>query len=182
MGRPTNSRWTDVRSEQLKTLYAQGLSGAKIAAEMDCGFTRNAIIGRIHRLGLELRGGQPKRLKMEKAPRIQKSRQRYSPESRRVLTIFESAEIIKLRCVEIVSRGLSLMDLEPSDCRYPFGGDDGNSITFCGHPQLKGSSYCAPHFALTRDKPRAEVSEGERQRRRLHFIKLGGNPAREVMA
>jgi len=47
---------------------------------------------------------------------------------------------------------LSLVDLDGRDCRYPYGGDkDGEAIAFCGHPRLAGSSYCAPHFHLTRD-------------------------------
>jgi GcrA cell cycle regulator len=36
------------------------------------------------------------------------------------------------------------------DCRYPYGGDErGEAITFCGHPQRAGSSYCAAHFDLS---------------------------------
>ena len=39
-----------------------------------------------------------------------------------------------------------------SYCRYPYGGDEeGEAITFCGHPRRKGSSYCTPHFHLTRN-------------------------------
>jgi hypothetical protein len=52
MGRAT---WTDDRIEQLKTLYAGGMTGSQIAAEMGL-LTRNAVIGKIHRLGLDLRG------------------------------------------------------------------------------------------------------------------------------
>jgi GcrA cell cycle regulator len=64
---------------------------------------------------------------------------------------FEREETVKLRCVEIDPRHLSLMDLEPGDCRYPYGGDEeGEAITFCGHPQRRGTSYCAAHFHLTR--------------------------------
>ena len=49
-------------------------------------------------------------------------------------------------------RHLSLTDLEAGDCRYPYGGDaEGEAITFCGHPQPRGSSYCIAHFHLTRN-------------------------------
>jgi GcrA cell cycle regulator len=42
------------------------------------------------------------------------------------------------------------MDLEARDCRYPYGGDEeGEAITFCGHPRREGSSYCVSHFNLT---------------------------------
>ena len=58
----------------------------------------------------------------------------------------------KLRCIEIVPRHLALVDLEPGDCRYPYGGDEeGEAITFCGRPRQEGFSYCAPHFQLTRN-------------------------------
>ena len=62
-----------------------------------------------------------------------------------------AAALLALRCVGIVPRHLSLLDLEPDDCRYPFGGDaEGEAITFCGHPRREGSSYCVSHFHLTK--------------------------------
>jgi GcrA cell cycle regulator len=67
------------------------------------------------------------------------------------MPIFESMGPVKLRCVQIDPRHLSLVDLEPGDCRYPYGGDErGEAITFCGHPRRQGTSYCAAHFYLTR--------------------------------
>jgi GcrA cell cycle regulator len=65
-------------------------------------------------------------------------------------------EPARLRSVGIRPRLLSLCELAPGDCRYPYGGDEeGEAITFCGHPRFRGSSYCAPHFHLTRG-PRIE--------------------------
>lgn len=58
----------------------------------------------------------------------------------------------KLRCAAVDPRHLSLTELEFGDCRYPYGGDkEGEAITFCGHPRQPGSSYCAPHFHLSRN-------------------------------
>ena len=66
--------------------------------------------------------------------------------------MFKEVKPVKLRCVEIEPRHLSLIELERGDCRYPYGGDEeGEAITFCGHPRRPGSSYCAPHFHLSRD-------------------------------
>jgi GcrA cell cycle regulator len=66
-------------------------------------------------------------------------------------TGFEGVETPALRCVDINPRHLSLLQLEAGDCRYPYGGDnDGEAITFCGHPKREESSYCAAHFHLTR--------------------------------
>ncbi len=64
----------------------------------------------------------------------------------------ERSEMPQLRSVDIAPRHLALVDLEPGDCRYPYGGDgEGEAITFCGHPRREGSSYCTPHFQLTRN-------------------------------
>ena len=66
--------------------------------------------------------------------------------------VFERVKPKKLRCVKIEPRHLSLVDLEHGDCRYPYGGDEeGEPITFCGHPHRTGSSYCTPHFHLSRN-------------------------------
>ncbi len=43
--------WTEERVEQLKTLWTEGLSASQIARVMG-GVTRNAVIGKVHRLGL----------------------------------------------------------------------------------------------------------------------------------
>ena len=65
--------------------------------------------------------------------------------------VFKRVKPKKLRCVKIEPRHLSLIDLAHGDCRYPYGGDgEGEAITFCGHPRRAGSSYCTPHFHLSR--------------------------------
>jgi len=58
-----------------------------------------------------------------------------------------------LRCVAIEPRHVSLLDLQPGECRWPHGE---GPFTFCGHATVKDRSYCAAHaeLALSRD-PRA---------------------------
>jgi GcrA cell cycle regulator len=69
---------------------------------------------------------------------------------------FEQAEPVKLRCVGVRPRLIALLELAPGDCRYPYGGDkEGEEIAFCGHPRHPGSSYCMPHFRLTRGSGKA---------------------------
>jgi GcrA cell cycle regulator len=83
--------------------------------------------------------------------RLQKLGERHASGFMRTMPVFEVMEAVKLRCVEIDPRHLSLFDLERGDCRYPYGGDEeGEVITFCGHPRRLGSSYCVAHFHLTR--------------------------------
>ena len=50
--------WTDERVELLKKLWADGLSASQIAGELG-GITRNAVIGKVHRLGLSGRAKSP---------------------------------------------------------------------------------------------------------------------------
>ena len=61
--------WTDERVETLKKLWADGLSASQIAAELG-GITRNAVIGKVHRLGLSGRAKSPS----SAAPRPRKTR------------------------------------------------------------------------------------------------------------
>lgn len=51
--------WTDERVELLKKLWLDGLSASQIAAELSNGITRNAVIGKVHRLGLSGRAKAP---------------------------------------------------------------------------------------------------------------------------
>src|SRR4051794_21506942 len=57
--------WTDDRVEQLKRMWSEGLTASQIAARIGQGVTRNAVIGKVHRLGLsgrvaKVRSPQPK--------------------------------------------------------------------------------------------------------------------------
>src|SRR5262245_3711660 len=61
--------WTDERVETLKKLWTDGLSASQIAAELG-GITRNAVIGKVHRLGLSGRAKSPS----STAPRPRKAR------------------------------------------------------------------------------------------------------------
>ncbi|HEY4403401.1 MAG TPA: GcrA family cell cycle regulator, partial [Xanthobacteraceae bacterium] len=61
--------WTEERVESLKKLWGEGLSASQIAAELG-GITRNAVIGKVHRLGLSGRAKSPS----ASAPRPRKAR------------------------------------------------------------------------------------------------------------
>jgi GcrA cell cycle regulator len=157
------STWEAEHSQALREYLAKGMSYSEIAdalnARFGTAYSRSAAIGRAKRLGYPRPDRStdslqhwPKRPPRAKASRLHQPRERHVPEFMRPMPVFERMEAPKLRCVEVVPpRHLSLVDLEPGDCRYPYGGDEeGEAITFCGHPRREGSSYCAPHFHLTR--------------------------------
>jgi GcrA cell cycle regulator len=150
--------WAEEHSRALREFLEGGLSYSEIAealnARFNTAYTRNAAIGRARRMGLSgderaSRASQPKPKPQPSAAQLKKFRERFFAQVRGP-KIPRRAAMPKLRCVEIVPRQLSLVELEDGDCRYPYGGDrEGEPITFCGHPRRQGSSYCVPHFHLT---------------------------------
>jgi GcrA cell cycle regulator len=158
------SSWAPEHSEALREYLARGMSYSQIADAINAKFgtcySRNATIGRGKRMGLGTPGRpdhrsarlprrKPPSLSKQRAGKIRERRKAASPEPR---PTHAPAEQVKLRCVGLRPRLLSLVDLEAGDCRYPYGGEkDSDAILFCGHPRLAGCSYCSPHFHLTRD-------------------------------
>jgi GcrA cell cycle regulator len=149
--------WPPEHCDALREYLAKGMSFAEAAdainARYATAYSRNATIGRAKRMGLAALD-RPKRLsrvpRQLHATQLRKNAER-AVEAKPEPPISERPERVKLRCVQIMPRHLSVIDLETGDCRYPYGGDaEDEPITFCGHPQREGSSYCLGHFHLTR--------------------------------
>lgn len=139
--------WDEPRIEELRRLYALGMSCSLIAAELGGGISRNAVIGKVSRLKMPLRGSgtrQPIEMDRTRKPTQASARIRVPAQPRKVQ--INAAQRETLRCVEVIPRNISLIDLEPNDCRYPYG--DGPFL-FCGQPTGANVSYCMPHLALS---------------------------------
>ena len=136
-----NSRtWTTERIALLKSYVSAGLSCAQIAGEI--GVTRNAVIGKLNRLGLS-RGRSPA------APRprsvISSQRPRVLIQRLALQARFESEPI----ATDIVSaEPCSLLDLAPRKCRWPISASDTAAFEFCGNITVDGMSYCAGHVRM----------------------------------
>jgi len=159
------TKWTDDLVEKLKSLHADGLSCSQIAAEMTIGITRNAVIGKLHRLGLTNTRPRSQKTTVVNSTVIRKItrivRANANSDKMRLIEGVET-ETAPLRCVEIEPRHLSLIELGSGDCRFPYGE---GQVTFCGHPAHEGS-YCGPHFDLTHTRPRVLSKAVQEQRRR----------------
>lgn len=170
--------WAPEHCDALREYLAKGMSHSDVAdainARFDTAYSRNATIGRAKRMGLAVPDRPKKRPTLSRqlvAPRLCKVRES-ATESKSSLPIFEPADRRQLRCIQILPRHLSLMDLQVGDCRYPYGGDvEGEAITFCGHRQREGSSYCIGHFHLTLGP--GTVSEREAVRVALRLVEGG---------
>jgi GcrA cell cycle regulator len=149
--------WLREHSDALREYFGHGMSFSQIAqainARFNTAYSRSAVLGRAARIGLAGAGRFDERTRSPSEPGqpgVHKQRERYAavfmPKP-----VFEPVKPLKLRCVEIAPRHVSLLELQPDDCRYPYGGDeDGEAITFCAHPRQPDSSYCTAHFDLTR--------------------------------
>ena len=152
------TNWAPQHCDALREYLAKGMSYSEIAdainAKFGTAYTRNAAIGRGRRLGLvgpDQPKDSPRVPRRASTPRPPKSRKPRAAEPVQLKPALVCVEPVKLRCVGIKPRLLSLIDLERGDCRYPYGGDrEGEAIAFCGHPTREGSSYCTAHFHLTR--------------------------------
>lgn len=150
--------WAPEHSGALRELFALRLSFAGIAAainkKFNTAYSRSAVLGRARRMGL----AETERLSPCAQPRLDRLGEvrLLEPAPPRVpwrVPRFEETRPVQLRCVEIEPRHLTLVELERGDCRYPYGGDEeGEAITFCGHPRRPGASYCTPHFHLSRSR------------------------------
>ncbi len=144
--------WTDDRVEQLKKLWEAGLSASQIAAELG-NVTRNAVIGKVHRLGLSGRAKSPS----SAAPRPRKVRpaqhmMRISrPVSRgntalaHVYEVEVEADPIAFDNVVPMSQRLSLLELTEATCHWPVGDPGSADFFFCGGKSISGLPYCAHH-------------------------------------
>ncbi|WP_338828252.1 GcrA family cell cycle regulator [Bradyrhizobium sp. 27S5] len=163
------TNWLPEHSATLQDLRARGLSYSEIAdtinATFNTAYTRYAALSRAQRMGLvgldrvepslpgRLDPPKPSLPKLPGIGRLREGRAELKPDLLRWPKIFaEAVEMPQLRCAAVEPRHLSLLDLKRGDCRYPYGGDaDGETVTFCGHPCRPGTSYCPPHFHLSRD-------------------------------
>lgn len=148
--------WTDDRVQILKKLWQDGLSASQIAAELG-NVTRNAVIGKIHRLGLSGRGQPTSSLKRQHRHRRTGSVQR---RPRRALSVGNTAlqsdlEIATLPdtrpmedIVVPISKRLSLQRLTEKTCKWPIGDPTTDDFHFCGHDSLEGKPYCEYHARL----------------------------------
>ena len=117
----TGNVWTDERLEEIKKLWAQGLSISQIGEAL--GVSRNAIAGKAHRMGL------PKRPSPISKPKAEKPK---------VELVFEEQDLpLRLELRQLVwSR---------SKCCWPTGDPKKNGFVFCGDTVVPGKPYCLPH-------------------------------------
>ena len=141
--------WTETRVKHMQDLWADGWSASQIARSLG-GITRNAVIGKIHRLGIQRQGpSKPVKVGVE-TPQVAIKKGRNSTRTGLVSTQKIKARRQRMSCdqvhVEAKPKHIGLMDLNDKTCRFPYVID--GVTTFCGCQKAEGSVYCAFHHNL----------------------------------
>jgi GcrA cell cycle regulator len=172
--------WTDERVDLLRKLWLDGLSASQIAAELSHGITRNAVIGKVHRLGLSGRvkapaAATPRQRTRATAPRPASPRPA-APVSRGNLAVafrpMEAPEALPLEDVVIpMSDMVEIMDLRENMCRWPVGDPTTPEFRFCGSRSPSGGPYCMHHARIAYQP--AQERRRERERRAQQLTRIG---------
>jgi GcrA cell cycle regulator len=149
--------WTDERVELLKKLWSDGLSASRIAAEIG-GVTRNAVIGKVHRLGLSGRakatppaGQRPRKVRPPAhVLRSVRPQVRGNTALARALPAYAleaeaEAEPEVVENVIPLGQRCSLLQLTAETCRWPIGDPGTPDFFFCGGKPVGDLPYCAYH-------------------------------------
>lgn len=145
--------WNDERVETLKKLWTEGLSASQIASRIG-GVTRNAVIGKVHRLGLSGRAPTSRTATARPRARILAPRRPTKPR-------FQAVGAVALRSnyhleaepyvstyeeIDIpIAERKSLLELAESNCRWPIGDPQNAEFHFCNKGKLAGLPYCEFH-------------------------------------
>ncbi len=165
--------WTDERIALLKKMWKEGKSAAEIAKTLGKGVTRNAVIGKAHRMGLS---GRPSPIKKPAAPK--KEAAAAAPKKERAAAPAAAApaaprgkkaaitppaanakasaqlnkEVEELKTIEKeivpLGGGVALIDLTERMCKWPIGDPRDPDFTFCGRGIRPGTPYCPEHAAM----------------------------------
>jgi len=132
--------WTDEKVEKLKELWGKGNTASQIA-EIIGGISRNAVIGKAHRLNLSAKIIKRSRNNLSKnnnfkEKNLQKRSRKFRFSSLLLDKNFEAA------------KNLSLEELTENTCKYMEGHPNESSSSFCGRKTVEKFSYCPLHLIL----------------------------------
>ncbi len=124
--------WTDERVVLLKKLWGEGKTAAEIAKALG-GVTRNAVIGKAHRLKLSNRISpiQQNERKEDRAPEVKKT--------------VKTKAIVMAKPANTSFKSLKMIELKERMCRWPSGDPKDEDFSFCGCTSVPGLPYCEDH-------------------------------------
>ena len=156
--------WTEEKVESLKKLWGSGKTASQIA-EIIGGISRNAVIGKAHRLNLSAK------IKTRTATSNQNFENSTSEKSTQTSNRGRRSKFKSL----IIEKDFEpenpkqLEELDESLCKWPIGHPDEKSFYFCGRSSLKDFSYCKLHL-LYAYQPKGKKEEATDKEEVPEFI------------
>jgi GcrA cell cycle regulator len=155
--------WTDERIAQLKAGWEGGMTASQIAEQLGEGVTRNAVIGKAHRLGLESR---PSPVKAGEEAETAVAAPVAAPAPAPVAAPAPVPAAARPAAKKPVRSGkaakTSLLDLNEKICKWPIGHPGDADFHFCGKPSQAGFPYCTEHCLVAYQ---AQLPRRDRDRR-----------------
>jgi GcrA cell cycle regulator len=136
--------WTDDRVDKLKALWKKGLSASQIAEELGENITRNAVIGKAHRLGLSSRPSPVKKPAQAKPRKAAPKKAATAPAASAAATAPEMRN---------KPGKITILELTDRICKWPLGHPGEDDFQFCGSKSVPGQPYCAFHGAMAYQAP-----------------------------
>jgi GcrA cell cycle regulator len=160
------SPWTKPRLRLLQRRWVKGARAREIAVELGHGITSNAVIAKIHRLGiarLSPYGGRAGRRYADKTRAVDRPLRghrvaywfRKGPLPAWIVRARPHIEITRADARIPRRQRRSLFELSEDSCRWPVGDPRSSPFFFCGAPRLRNRPYCAEHCARAYRHPRA---------------------------
>jgi len=169
--------WTDERVELLKQHWTEGKSASQIAGLLGNGLTRNAVIGKVHRLrlagrakspGLASPRPRPSAPPRVAAPRVASAVPRITRGATALAVMPEALADLEPEAFESVvvpmSLRVTIIELKEAMCRWPLGDPATAEFRYCGSPAPAGP-YCAYHGSLAYQPAQERRRERDRLRR-----------------
>ena len=133
--------WTEDKVAKLKELWGKGNTASQIA-EIIGGISRNAVIGKAHRLNLSA--------KIKKRSPINTN---FNRENFNQKNFGRKSRKLKFRSLLLdkdfePSKNLSLEELNENTCKYMEGHPNEKSSSFCGRKTVEKFSYCPLHLMI----------------------------------
>lgn len=130
--------WTKETVEKMLKLRREGYSARQIAKQLSPWITRNAVLGRLHRMRVRFRNSKAGESQTIADGLRQRSIDGRKPPKR----FLRRAPTVHLESSPVPPTAVTFADLEEHHCKYPYG--SGSSLKFCGAPATK-KSYCDTH-------------------------------------
>ncbi len=132
--------WTEEREQKLRGLWEKGYTASQIAEMLGGDTTRNAVIGKAHRLKLAARVAS----KQSKSPKKQDAASDLNKQGGHISRKSRFKSLLLDKNFE-VENPKKLEELSDKNCRWPIGHPDEENFYFCGRSPVDGFSYCKLH-------------------------------------